>query len=328
MTVIKRDLSQRIQALRDAGLGYKKIAKQLDLKVSTVRMHVKKLFLVDTLPPKIKLYKGKLETRQHLMIKKFIIANPTATLNDIKVACDLNIHVSTLSRYLKSNGMRCKKAKFRLVLSNINKTKRVNFCKNMLQKTDEDIANICWSDETMVKSTKNGDTVLYRVPEGSEWFSPSNAAVGKVMFWGCMTRHAIGPLVEVVGRNDASNYIKTLQEFLLPELDASDHQLVFQQDNATIHKTANVMKFLRDNNVLTIDWPPQSPDLSPIENMWNIMKMKMKALRPRPKTSKELKLACLKIWTEIPNNTRKDLIDGFKDRLRRCIKAKGDLIKI
>ncbi len=63
-----------------------------------------------------------------------------------------------------------------------------------------------------------------------------------------------------------------------------------------------------------------------IENMWYIMKMK--ALRPRPRTSKELKLACLKLWTEISDDNSKSLIDGFKNRLKRCIKAKGDLIKI
>jgi hypothetical protein len=31
-----------------------------------------------------------------------------------------------------------------------------------------------------------------------------------------------------------------------------------------------------------LEWPPQSPDLSPIENLWNAIKMKMKALKPRP----------------------------------------------
>ena len=328
MTIINDELSLQIQTLRDAGLGYKKISNQLNLNLSTVKKHCKRKFELEGLPPKIKRNKCSINARKPLIIKKFVIANPRATLLDIKYGCELNENVSTISRYLKKYGMESKKAKSRIVISDKNKKKRLDFCKEMLKKSDEFIANICWSDETMVKSHKNGDLVLFRVPPGADWFTPSNESVGKVMFWGCMTRHAIGPLVEVVGTNNATNYIATLKDYLLPEFQVSEYPLVFQQDNATLHKTAAVNEFFRENAIPILDWPPQSPDLSPIENMWNIMKMKMKALRPRPRTSKELKLACLKLWTEISDDNRKTLIDGFKDRLKRCIKAKGDLIKI
>jgi hypothetical protein len=57
------------------------------------------------------------------------------------------------------------------------------------------------------------------------------------MFWGFMSKHAFGPLVEVKGKNTADTYINTLKDYLVPEFEASEHPLVFQQDNATIHKT-------------------------------------------------------------------------------------------
>ena len=85
------------------------------------------------------------------------------------------------------------------------------------------------------------------------------------------------------GKNTVAAYIKTLKDYLLPEIEATEGLVTFQQDNASIHKTPAVKAFMQEKGINTFEWPPQSPDLSPIENLWNTMKMKMKVLRPRPK---------------------------------------------
>ena len=143
----------------------------------------------------------------------------------------------------------------------------------MLEKDDDFLASIWFSDETIVKSRPNGEVVLFRSFEGSEWYEPSNGSGGKsVMFWGCVSKNAYGPLVEVIGKNTAGSYIETLEDYLLSEIEASTDRVIFQQDNASIHKTPAVCTFLEENQVETLKWPPRSPDLSPIENLWNCMK--------------------------------------------------------
>ena len=47
------------------------------------------------------------------------------------------------------------------------------------------------------------------------------------------------------------------------------------EDNAQPHTAANTQKYLEDSRIQTIDWPPQSPDLNPIENIWLRMKRKI-----------------------------------------------------
>ena len=73
---------------------------------------------------------------------------------------------------------------------------------------------------------------------------------------------------------NAVNYIELLQDTVLPELAAAGRPMVFMQDNAPCHKAKVVMDFLAENNIETLRWPPQSPDMNPIENLWAIIKAK------------------------------------------------------
>ncbi len=77
---------------------------------------------------------------------------------------------------------------------------------------------------------------------------------------------------------DGKRLIETLNNYLLPEIRAAAGPVTFQQGNTTIHKTPAVGVFIEQNNIDVLEWPPQRPDLSPIENLWNAIKMKMKGL--------------------------------------------------
>jgi hypothetical protein len=72
--------------------------------------------------------------------------NPTATLNDVKLGCNINVTIVTsIGKYLKRFGMPRTVAKKKIVVSDINKQKRVNFCKLMLSKSEEELASIWFS---------------------------------------------------------------------------------------------------------------------------------------------------------------------------------------
>ncbi len=66
---------------------------------------------------------------------------------------------------------------------------------------------------------------------------------------------------------NTEKYVGLLRDTIIPKLAAVSHPMVFMQDNAPYHKSRIVMDFLAENNIETLDWPPQSPDMNPIENL-------------------------------------------------------------
>jgi hypothetical protein len=160
MTKISNANRIEINALTTAGIKPSAIARQLNLKYETVKKHVQRQKLIKDLPPKVVVKKGYFTGRIPGIIRRYLEEDPRARLDDIMAACELTCHKSTLAKYLNANGLERTKAKRNILLRDVNRAKRIEFCKIMLEKTDEDIKRILWTDETMVKAYPNGEAVF------------------------------------------------------------------------------------------------------------------------------------------------------------------------
>ncbi len=73
-----------------------------------------------------------------------------------------------------------------------------------------------------------------------------------------------------------------LEHFMLPSADKlyGDADFLFQQDLAPAHTAKGTKSWFNDHGVTVLEWPGNSPDLNPIENLWGIVKRKMRDTRP------------------------------------------------
>ena len=98
------------------------------------------------------------------------------------------------------------------------------------------------------------------------------------------------------------------------------------QDGAPCHTAKKVMKWLADKKIDVMEWPGNSPDLNPIENVWNIMKHEMQSchISSVPLLQQRIK----DIWVkELTPEFFLNLAVSMPKRLQSVIKAKGHTTK-
>ena len=75
--------------------------------------------------------------------------------------------------------------------------------------------------------------------------------------------------------------------------------MTLQHDNATSHMARSVRDFLQDRNVSVLPWPANSPDVSPIEHIWDLLERRVRARANPPPKCRELAGALVKEWGNI-----------------------------
>ncbi len=144
-----------------------------------------------------------------------------------------------------------------------------------------------------------------------------------VMIWAAMSSAGVGPLCFLKSTVNTAIYQEILEHFMLPSADKlyGDADFIFQQDLAPAHTAKGTKSWFNDHGVTVLDWPANSPDLNPIENLWSIVKRKIRDTRPN--NADDLKAAIKETLASIPPQQCHKLITSMPCRIEAVIKAKG-----
>ena len=106
-------------------------------------------------------------------------------------------------------------------------------------------------------------------------------------------------------------------------------KVIFEQDGASSH-TSRTNKYLLNAFFKEDGWfqnPPNSPDLAyPIENLWAIIKPRVK--RREPKSIEELKRFLNEEWNSIPIEMVQNLCKGYLEKVKKILDLNGGKIVI
>lgn len=148
---------------------------------------------------------------------------------------------------------------------------------------------------------------------------------GSTMFWGGISLTGRTELVFFRNRAvNAENYIlDILEPHVMPYAGYIGENFQLMHDNARPHVARIVTGYLREVGIPVMQWPANSPDLNPIEHLWDQIKRKVRARNPVPETLDQLEAALTEEWEQTPQDDIKKLIRSLNRRMAAVIKARG-----
>ncbi|KRT79550.1 hypothetical protein AMK59_7098 [Oryctes borbonicus] len=145
------------------------------------------------------------------------------------------------------------------------------------------------------------------------------------MVWGCFAGTAVSDLVRIQGILRKKGYLEILQENAVPSGERlRGRNFTFQEDNDPKHSSRicrNYLASLEEDRLKRMIWPLQSPDLSPIELIWDELDRRIR--QKGVTSSQDLWRKLQQAWTEIPATFLKSLILRMPRICTAVIKSKG-----
>ncbi|UYV81818.1 hypothetical protein LAZ67_20002585 [Cordylochernes scorpioides] len=315
--------------LKRAGWSIRQIAADTHLGASTVHL----LWRIWLEQGNMAIYRNVCATRVtsarvDRRILRQAVAAPQATctaiLQHVQDTLDHSISTRTISRRLVANGLHSCSPLRRLPLTPPNRRQRLEWCRARSTWMME-WHRVVFSDES--RFCLSSDCRRVRVWRRRGERSNPAAIVERptvrqrgIMVWGAIAYDSRSPLLRIQGTMTAQRYVDdVLRPVTLPYLQGVPNAL-YQQDNARPHTARISQQALQD--VQMLPWPPYSPDLSPIEHVWDIIGRRLHAL-PQPRSEDELWQMVEREWRAIPQDAIRTLIDSLPRRVAACIAVRG-----
>lgn len=226
-------------------------------------------------------------------------------------------------RAVRQAGLRARKRQRRPFLTDINKTRRLAFASKYRK---QNWRTVLFSDEkTFELFASSHNQYIWTATSDGVPALPTVKHPPKLHVWGGISFYGKTELYVFTGTMDSKFYKGILKERLLSDANSmfGGRSWTFQQDGDPKHTSRRVQGWL-EQNVRFIpkrDWPPNSPDLNPIENLWAYLQRQVYAREPR--TMSQLQRVIEEEWTNIPVEMVQRLVNSMQRRLAAVIFNKG-----
>ncbi|GFX30331.1 transposable element Tcb2 transposase [Trichonephila clavipes] len=212
-------------------------------------------------------------------------------------------------------------------------SRRYLWCREHRIRRDNEWGRVLFTDESRFSLSSDSHRILIWRERGSR-NHPSNIIEkdrygrrGVLVWGGIMLGSRTGLHIFDAG---SVNGIRYCNEILLPYVrlfrGAMGLQFLFLFDNAPCHRTVAAKQLLESEDIERMDWPARSPDLNPIEHVWDFLGRRLAIRTLPPVTIRELRLALQDEWTAMPQQLIDTLILSMGRRCETCLAVRGDHI--
>ena len=326
--------NMKITGVMEAGWSAKRVSREFGLSYSWAKKLVRKLKAGAS--PERAVGSGphrKTSSRQDRIIIREAKKEPEED-EDCPRASDLaeklqnrGIHVSarTVRRRLREVGLKKRVKTRKPFVSRVNRRKRVKWARAHLNWTIEDWKKVLFTDESpYVLRCQLRQYVWRTVNEKyhARCFQGTVKHQKKINVWGGFSWSGVGHIHRIIGNMDRFMY----RQILIHHMRPSGRQLIgddfiFQQDNDPKHTSIVCRNYLRNQNIRVLPWPPQSPDLNPIENLWSELDRKMR--KRKCNTEEELFEQVKTHWNQLDSEYLQKLVESMPRRCAEVIRKNG-----
>ncbi|GFU29006.1 transposable element Tcb2 transposase [Trichonephila clavipes] len=250
--------------------------------------------------------------REDRRIVRQALVDPTVTRSMIRADVGVAIVSQTISRHLTEANLKSKCPFRALPLTPEHRQLRLQWCQARSMWNVTDWQKVVFSDESrFVLGTDDNRVRVWSHP-GERYNSPHTvlrhtARTACVMVWGAIAYDSRSTLIVMRRTLIGQRYV---DDILQPHVGTFLNGLpgaIFQQDNARPHTARIAQDFLR--HFQTLPWPARSPDLSPVEHVWD----QFKWLIPSCHSVHDLELAVQDLWAHLPQDNIRCLIISMPD---------------
>jgi transposase len=147
-----------------------------------------------------------------------------------------------------------------------------------------------------------------------------------MVWWWCISPDCKLDLVTIQGNLTGDQYIRdVIQPVVVPHFD--NHPLatrhVYMEDNARPRRSRAVTNYLQSEAVTSVPWPAMSPDLNPIDHIWDMLGHRIQAREPPMQNIRQLEAALHREWQQLSQQDIRHLTGGMRRRVEAVIQARG-----
>ena len=337
MKCMRAGLGYRVIGMWEVGLSRNAIADFLGVPRATVGFWVRKFRKYGSLDRlSVSGRPRSTSARADRRLIRLCKSNRFSTSTELLHGWNESVCKQTVRNRLKQHHFKSCRPVVRPLLSPCHKSARLAWAMARCHFREQQWSRIVFTDESrFLLRPVDGRVRVWRMPcerfQNQCSVQKTMHGGGSVHVWGAICRTGRSELVILRSNVDGSTYKRILEDHLLPwavrTLGAASDCWMLQDDNAPPHRARCVADFKATSGIRSIPWPSRSPDLNPIEHVWDMLGRKMRSDPMQPASLSALADRLKKAWSEINQEHVAHLIDSMSNRVRAVIDAQGGQTK-